>query len=123
MSSRPIARKAQTGEAGNRGQFGSAPRGEPDLDLTAISDEELSASIDDMDLEDDMDFDLDGDGTPDGDLDIIREGGIIRLEGTVTQNGVSRRISEEIGEVSSMAELRTQLIAAAQRIAIGQEAA
>lgn len=115
----PITRKSDTREAGNPGQFGSIHRGEVDLDLSTISDEDLSDHLEDMDFGDELDFDLDGDGKPDGELDIIRQGNSIRLEGTVTQFGKSRQVSEEIGEVSSLEQLKAEIVAAAQRIAEG----
>lgn len=115
----PITRKGDTGEAGNAGQFGTTHRGEVEIDLSSISDEELGEHLEGMDFGDELDFDLDGDGTPDGELDIIRQGSTVRLEGTVTQFGKSRQVSEEIGEVTSLEQLKAEIIAAAQRIAKG----
>lgn len=115
----PIKRKGDTGEAGNRGQFGSLHREESQIDLSTIGDEELGTHLESIDFGDELDFDLDGDGKPDGELDIIRQGPTIRLEGTVTQFGKSRQVSEEIGEVSSVEELRAEIISAAQKIAKG----
>lgn len=110
-------RKRDTGEQGNAGQFGTTSRGEADLDLSEINDAELAEAIEDMELDDDLEIDVDGDGVADGELDILREGNQIVLAGTLTIDGAPRQVREELPAVTTFAQLRTELLAAAQRVA------
>ncbi|UQN30489.1 hypothetical protein [Brachybacterium kimchii] len=113
----PKTRKRDTGEAGNRGQFGRSQRDEAAIDLSSISDDDLADAIEDMELEEDLEIDVDGDGVADGELDILREGDLIVLAGTITLGGQTREVREEVGDASSFEQLRSELLAAAQRVA------
>lgn len=114
-----ITRKKDTGEKGNGGQFGATGRMEAQIDLAEVSDADLAAAIEDMELEDDLEIDVDGDGVADGELDILREGESIVLAGTVTVDGRPRAVREDVGPASSWDELRSRLLEAAQRVAQG----
>ena len=112
-------RKRDTGEQGNGGQFGSTARSEARLDLSAISDSDLIEAIEEMELEDDIEIDVNGDGVADGELDILREGDRIVLAGTITVDGASKQVREEVALATSLEGLRAELLAAAQRVAAG----
>lgn len=109
--------KRDTGEQGNGGQFGSAARSEARLDLSEISDSDLSEAIEEMQLADDLEIDVDG--VADGELDILREGDQIVLAGTITVDGTVRQVRENVDPATSLEGLRAELLAAAQRVAAG----
>ncbi|MCG7308310.1 hypothetical protein [Brachybacterium sp. ACRRE] len=110
-------RKRDTGEPGNKGQFGRSRRGEADLDLGSLSDDDLTEAIEEMELEEDLEIDVDGDGIADGELDILREGDLIVLAGTITVGDQTREVREEVAPAASFEQLRAELLAAAQRVA------
>lgn len=118
---KPMAkiRKRDTGEQGNGGQFGSTARFEARLDLSEISDSDLSEAIEEMELADDLEIDVDGDGVADGELDILREGDRIVLAGSITVDGTARQVREDVAPATSLEGLRAELLAAAQRVAAG----